>query len=247
MDAYRTARALAPVVRAVVKELGRWGPPSFTRGGVKKRRGRKRWGGPTRHPRMARGGGLKELKNQGFLINDAIISATGDTSVSVVRIAQGITENQRLGRRILTVRFMFRGHVSLPLTALASQTADIVRIILVHDKQCNGAIPPVAGSTGVLQLATYNSWLELDNRDRFRVLFNRFYVLNSLAGGGQAGDVFGVHIKMVRGSIKLAIPIEFSGAGGLIGDIRSNNLFFIFISQGGFAGVALDTRLRFTG
>lgn len=172
------------------------------------------------------------------------VAATGNVYDSLVEIPQGAGESQRVGRKCTITAISLRYVVSLNNTSTPSSTEDGCRVIIFHDKQCNGAIAPI---TQVLASDTYLSYNNLANKERFRILSDKFHDLSSTAGSYDGtNDQFGA--KGVTKSVYLRcdIPIEFSGATGAIAEIRSNNIGVLIISDKAkcnFSGLA---RVRYS-
>ncbi len=199
-----------------------------------------RWG----NVRYRRGGGhyhpSRELKFHDLVVDDAVVPATGANTLSFCLIQQGIQETGRIGRKCVVKSVAFRYTVATPTDAILGDT---IRIIIVWDKQANGSIPAV---TGVLDTASLSSYLNLENSGRFVVLMNRFHTINIMASGTATGtwpnEQYHTFFKKVN------IPIEFSGTAGVIGEITSNNIYAIYITANGNAGVFdSKVRIRFQG
>ncbi len=189
-----------------------------------------------------------ELKFHDLDIDDAVVAAAGSIAEdSCVTIAQDTTESTRVGRKCTIRSINWRFAVSLPATAAAGTGGtDEVRVILYLDKQCNGA---TAAVTDVLESADFQSFNNLANKSRFRVLMDRAYVMKppAAAGDGTTND-FNADLMTDAFFKKVAIPIEYDNTAttGAITTVRSNNIGVITISRGGLAGFESKMRLRFS-
>ncbi len=217
-----------------------WSVPAFARAKRLKPRGTGYYG----RFRRQSGAGRGELKFFDVTIDDAVI-ATGATVAiaSVNLISQGITETQRIGRKC-TIR-----HIDWRLRlrkAFATSTAgdDVVRVILYLDRQANGA---TATTTDVLETADFQSFYNLANQNRFRILMDRTCDLNSSAGAGDGttNDTF-AWSKTLRFNRKLRITLEFSDAAGVITNLRSNNIGVLTLSSNGTSELQSQMRIRFS-
>ncbi len=192
-----------------------------------------------------------ELKFKDSTLNDATIATTGTVQVSAVLIAQGTKENERLGRKCV-VRSLYATFdicIALQVGGINGTKGDSVRIMIMLDKQANGAVPAVLD---ILETAQFMSYRNLANSLRFRTLSDKMYTLQRHAT--ENGDVSGQAVdnlettRIVKISIpKLNIPLEFNATTGAITEIRSNNIIFLYISKNGIAGIENRTRIRFTG
>ncbi len=192
-------------------------------------------------------GPSQELKFHDLDIDDAAVAAGATVAIdSVNKIAQGTTENTRIGRKCTIKSINWRFNIIEASTATAASTSDVVRIILYLDKQCNGA---TAATTDILESADYQSFNNLANKSRFRTLMDRTYALNCPAGSGRGStDTLSYGEMNVQDSFykKCNIPIEFDSTAGAITEIRSNNIGVLTLSESGVCGFLSKMRLRFS-
>lgn len=168
---------------------------------------------------------------------------------SVVLIGQGVTESTRIGRKAVIKNIAWRGRLNLGNLSISTITMpEITRLILVLDSQANGAAPTVSGADGLLETANYQSFNNLANKGRFKVLMDKYIVLNALAaaGNGTTNDIGGVS-KTFAFYSKCEIPIEYSGTASpsVITEVRTNNIFGIMINESTQSNVSLDSKFRF--
>ncbi len=192
------------------------------------------------------GMGKDELKFKDTDLDDALIATAGGITDSINKIAQGTTESTRIGRKCVIKSIMWRWSITLPTTATAIETSDIVRVILYLDKQCNGATATV---TDILESADFQSFNNLANKGRFRTLMDRSYNMNSPSGSGRGTTdtlSYGDHVISDQFYKKVTIPVEFDNTAGAITEIRSNNIGILLISGGGYCAFASKFRLRFS-
>lgn len=189
--------------------------------------------------------GRGELKFFDTAPANATISSTGEIpSSSVVPIAQGTTENDRIGRKCTIKKILWRYTLLLPFGTLQSNT-DVVRIILYQDKQCNGA---TIAALDLLETDEFDSFRNLANSNRFRILMDRVHVLNMPAAGGNGTAIETCSYTMRRTFNKTCnIPLEFDSTTGALTELRSNNIGVFTISRNGLCSMVSEMRLRFTG
>jgi len=144
---------------------------------------------------------------------------------------QGTDFNNRIGRKVLLKKIFIRGLCNLeaagsPATGqlVSAQTA---RFILFWDAQPNGALATigdllVGGGTG-----TAYSQLNLNNRDRFKVLKDKTYTFDAFGLNTTATQTFGFTGRSMH-AIKIfkSVNLEsiFVTSGGTIADITSGAL-----------------------
>lgn len=193
--------------------------------------------------RYANGG---ELKFHDVSPGDSPTVTAGIITTSLNLIAQGTTEKTRIGRKCVIKSINWHWNITLPPSTAAADAGDNVRVMLILDKQANGAVPVVLD---ILELEQYQEFRNLANSGRFQVLYDRTYPVLASAGSGRGstdtlsygeGHLVGTFYK------KCNIPIEFSGVTGAITEIRSNNLIALFISESGKATFGSRMRLRFS-
>ncbi len=190
-----------------------------------------------------------ELKFHNLDVDDAVI-ATGGTIAedSLLTIAEGNGESDRVGRKVTVKRIQMNYDFLLPQTAVAAQTSDAVRVILYWDKQTNGAAATVLG---ILEVADWQSFRNLANSGRFQVLLDKTVSLNCGAGSGRGTTdtlSYAEVEKHFSWSKACNIPIEYdnSATTGVITSIRSNNLGILTISKGGLAAFGSRIRIRYS-
>ncbi len=190
-----------------------------------------------------------ELKFHDLDIDDASIAANGTIiEDSCITIAQGLTEANRIGRKLTIRSIGWRFNISnVESTGTDAGNPETIRLILYQDKQTNKAAATI---TGILESDSYQSFNNLANKGRFLTLMDRTYTLNPQAGGGDgttsdwaAQDVNDSFFKSCN------IPVEYdnSATTGEISSVTSNNLGVLILSKTGGASI-FDSkmRLRFT-
>ncbi len=164
-------------------------------------------------------------------------------------IPQDVTEDGRIGRKCTIHSVMLRGAVRYNEVDAAATPppADLVRILVYLDTQCNGA---VANATALLVNDAITSPNNLSDSGRFKTLWDKFVVMNfnGLASDGAGVVSAGENMRYFSMYKKVKIPLQFSGATGAIAEIRSNNIGCMVISaQAGCQITNSIIRLRFEG
>lgn len=191
--------------------------------------------------------GPGELKFHDVDLDDAVVATGGTITPTINIIPQGVTEIQRVGRKCTIRSINWRYRITLPeVDALGTPNpSEMIRIILYHDKQTNGAAATV---TGILESADFQSFNNLANKGRFNILLDKSVSLNyqTLASDGANVVSQGGTQRDLTFFKKCTIPIEFDAASGVITEIRSNNLGVLLISSNGICGFDSKFRLRFS-
>lgn len=184
----------------------------------------------------------QELKFFDTTIANTTIGSVGSIhSDSLVEIPQGVTESQRVGRKCTIKSLHLRFVASLISTTTAANADDGLRVIVYHDKQCNGA---TAAVTDILETADYLSYNNLSNKNRFRILYDEFCDISAQAAGGSTFTT-GTVAKTWSKHLPMNLPIEFSATTGAITEIRSNNIGILAISDNGAMNLRTTARVRF--
>lgn len=227
--------------RLMAKYLGKR-PRSSGSAVVKRRRmvvpGRTRVGGYYGRYNRASGNEVK--------FHDSITSSTITNGGLIVDnipsgIESGTEEDQRIGRSITATRLNFNGIFTLP--ASTSNHTDVVRLMVVQDKQCNGA---TFTSAQLLESGGgFLSYRNLENTARFNVLYDKRFTLNAMTSLGSSTQPV---TRFFKASIPLkGMKFEYSSTTGSITELKSNNLAIFMISEHGVALVNMVSRLRFVG
>ncbi len=187
-----------------------------------------------------------ELKFFDVDIDDAVVAATAITD-SVNKIAQGITEVTRIGRKCTIKSIHWRYQITLPEQDAVADPAlgDTLRVILYVDKQCNGA---TIAATDLLETANFQSFRNLANSGRFNILCDKTHSINYTAMASDGAGLVSqsaVNLNYVFNK-RLDVPIEFNAAAGAITEIRSNNIGVLLTTGNGLCGFFSAMRLRFS-
>jgi len=190
-------------------------------------------------------------------IADASVGATGDiqNSGTLLVIASGAGESQRVGRKVTIRKMMVRGEATLNeydgATAADASAANRVRIIFYLDKQCNGAAATAGDILGP-GTVNVNSFNELVNKGRFTILKDKIITLNPMALAKDGTNYVRPRVnKSFFFAKKCNIPIEYdTGGTGAITEIRSNNIGCLLVADSAVAGfpctVTALVRFRYT-
>lgn len=206
----------------------------------------KKWSqkrGPSKRPfksvmarRYARGPSIRGEQK----ISSRSISADFNTTGSVELLnglSQGSDNDNRLGRKIF---MKYVEGIWKASSTLGSGVAQSCRILIVYDRQSNGAAPAI---TDVLTTNNSCALKDYDARDRFLILLDEFFDLPNFTG---------TEFKMQTGRFyrKIGMPTIFnSGNAGTVADIASGSLYLLTIGDvaaGATDGaLTIKTRLHF--
>lgn len=225
--------------------------------------------GPVRRvyplPRRAYAGSRVPLRSGGYTpnaherkvfdITNTIYQANSTPSVvNQFAMTQGTDFNQRIGRKVIIKSIQCRGMCvgeGAKALAMVGAAAQYIRCIMLVDMQPNGSLPTAAN---ILASATDpTSFMNLDNRDRFKVIWDKKFVLDPFIfqTGTNLGYSCSNQIKQFDIYKKCNIEVIFNNVnGGTIADIQSGSIIFLSLgtTAAGLntdANIIMSTRLRY--
>lgn len=173
-------------------------------------------------------------------------------------IRAGSSFNNRVGRKIEMISLRLVGQMVSVRTTVAQ---DYNRIMLVYDRQTNGALPAIADILQATDQAGTNTTdsftgINLNNRDRFVILRDEHLCMPTQTQA--AGTVItnpGGQIDPVSTTFKLDWYVKLKGlvaqfkadsAPAVIGDISTGGLYLVTFGDNvaGTEGWALETQTR---
>ena len=104
-----------------------------------------------------------ELKNTDYSTSNLWTTASTQWTITPVNLmAQGTAATNHIGRKVTLKSILVRSSID---------TTDVHRMVIIYDKECNGA---AAVAADIFAVNTISSPLNLDNSDRFIVLADVF-------------------------------------------------------------------------
>lgn len=151
-------------------------------------------------------------------------------------VANGTDASTRIGRKLTIKSLLLKYQWQLAPTSTGGSP---LRILVVYDKQANGAAPAI---TDILLADNFNSPNNLSNRDRFVTIFDR------ITDPVSTGDQFAIADVNFK-SLELEQMFN-AGSAGTIADITSGSIY-LFVAQMGGIGTAnpffaYRSRIRYT-
>lgn len=159
-------------------------------------------------------------------------------------IPEGTGPSERVGRKCTIKQIFVKGQCRLTGSSVLADTSDKVRIVMVLDKQHNGSASEATGSL-ILEGDSVNSFRNLEETGRFKVLADKVITLSKAAGSTTGG--FGSVTKAWNISLpKVSIPLEYSGSTGGTTELRSNHISLFTVSElTGQTAIDCNMRLRY--
>jgi len=170
---------------------------------------------------------------------------TGSISLLAIPVL-GSDMNQRIGRKIHMRSLYIRGTLQRESYAAGNHPACLCRLIVVYDKQPNGAAPIM---TDILNAADSVAHLNLNNRDRFQIIKDKQWSLDAWSLNETVGQFMGLSgrcaypVKIYK---KLNLETIYNASAGSIADITSGALWLVTIGNTADGGnFSLTSRVRY--
>jgi len=173
-----------------------------------------------------------DIDAQAYNVNTTVVT----TPLCLPTLGTDMT--QRIGRKICLKTLAIRGNLGISNTLPTPPTVSDIgvlwaRLIVLWDTQPNGANP---SATDVLKTASVFSPLNLNNRDRFRVLRDKMYTFDPFAydPAGTATTAWNKTNQNIKIFVKLPnLETIFNATnGGTVADIASGNLIAFWLGSG---------------
>jgi len=173
-----------------------------------------------------------------------IIPSTGVAQCFVLLngVATGTDFTDRIGRKILMKSLFIRGLIYPQDTTVLN---NMCRMIVVYDKQANGTAPVI---TDVLKTDSATAQLNLNNRDRFEVIFDKQWTagaMNTTATQTYSNAPVHRSVKLYK---RLNHEVQFGGTTNAIGSIQTGSLYLFTLgiqSDGDGHLLGITVRIRF--
>ncbi len=221
--------------------LGPMGWPGYRHGSLGLTRPRKyRSGGGGRRRMQYRSGRFKGKKSRRSCLLglnpekkflDFALSATPTatgTLTNLSTIAQGDGESDRIGRKAIITDIMLKGHIIL-LQGTSAAASNRVRLVIVQDKQTNGANFTTSDLFNIAGTADINAYRDLSHIGRFQVLYDKIWTINPQFAGDGTTDVSADAMRDVHINLKCCIPIEYdnSVSTGAVSSQQVNSVWLV--------------------
>lgn len=201
-----------------------------------------------------------------YFERETVAAAVGNTLATakiitpVVGIQTGTGQNNRVGHRISITQLSYYGIVKMPERnnqAYSVVNDDILRVMVVIDKQTNGVTLSVADlldNTNTGTVGNVHSFRNLTSTTRFRILKDEFVhidgnppIHDTSAGATTSNYACPVRRLPMEYHYKFEKPllIEYTSTTGAIAEIKSNNIYIVFLSHNGVVEVGGVTRVRY--
>lgn len=173
-------------------------------------------------------------------------------STSINLVDQGNAENQMIGRKIIikSIELHIRLQSARDSDGVVTNVVNAhnYRFMLVLDRQCNGA---AATWANIFDDANYLTFKNVENSQRFRVIKEWKGAINTELDYADTPALYITGNKQVwiKWYKRCNYPIEFApmaGGSRVIGEVKSNNLLLVSVSDTGAIAMVGKARIRYT-
>lgn len=208
---------------------------------------------------ITRTGGFRNLQGGELKVKDTAIDldfANANGSAALLNgLYQGSTFYNRVGRRVVIKKIGLHLQITPNSDAAAVIPAQTCRILLVQDRQWNSAAGPLLAPTVLAdqidETTISTSSLSFNNlqwRDRFRVLMDKFYQFPPYNVSVQPSS--GQNGWLLKRNIRLNLPVTYTGVDGFAANIATNALWLLVLGEttvasGEFYTLSGSARIRF--
>lgn len=185
--------------------------------------------------------GLEEKKVVDTAAGTYVCDTTG-TVTAINLSAQGTDFTNRIGRKTTNVAVQLEGQIQ-PIDF--GTTSCKCRVMLIYDAQPNGALPAI---TDILTASTSQAFMNLNNRDRFKVLSEHNVTIGGISNTATQSYSIAPGVSNVSIYKRCNLDTIWTGTTAAIGSIGTGSLLLVTIGDaaanngGVFYGAA---RVRF--
>lgn len=210
----------------------------------------------TRVPMATRGWTPNSVERKVFDVNPTVYQLNTTPNIfSICNPTQGSDMSNRIGRKInlksVYIRATIATEPSMTAGAVGATPAQAARLILLVDMQPNGALPNIAD---ILVTSTITSHLNLNSRDRFRILWDKFLTFDPYIVNATASTAVATASRQIQAVKKFKL-LNFeqtynSSSTGSISDIATGSLVMVLLGSQATGSLDLNctmsTRVRYT-
>lgn len=185
------------------------------------------------------------------VITTAAVGGSVDSILGTVGIPQGTDAKSRIGIRAFLWSASIHGDIKF-IPGSDPNASDEVRIMVVLDKQSNGASASIQNVLDLSATADVNAFRLEQNRARYTVLMDRIYTMNPMAMGSTTAPAvegatvlrrFSFNKRWVNG-LKVVYK---EGSTGTDSQIVDNNLWIMAFAKNGVnCSIQWDSRVHYT-
>lgn len=155
-----------------------------------------------------------EVKRRDEVLTLSPALSTGAQFQIVNPVPNGNLDFQRIGNTITCLSLQLKASITFP------DSTNRVRLLIIQDKQCNGAVP-VQADFLTFPLNGINSFINPDSRARFKIHHDKVY-----SGGAQGTVATAVNIYK-----KINCKTLYNNSTDIVSAITTNALYIVLLSD----------------
>lgn len=167
----------------------------------------------------------------------------------VVQVPAGTGPSDRVGEMIFIKSLHLKGYlVNVPQAGTPQAAHNIVRLVVVLDKQTNGV---QANYSDVFDQNALQTYRKIENTERFSILADKTITFQA-TGSNPTPAFWPEQTRFIQynKSFSTPIPIKFAGVAGTISELKTNNIFVMAIGNNAGSNTVCSfygrTRIRYT-
>jgi len=189
---------------------------------------------------------VPDKKYEDHIYAPAVITTAGSVTDPLCKPLSGAGDNNRVGNHLTITNVGIKGTFEVVTAgytdATAAPTHEKLRLMLVYDRQANGTS---FSPTDVLATANVESFRNMDQLDRFVVLWDKTYDLGAEGSVYSAARIDGGgHISFNK---KISLPVDFADDAGdpVAATIKTGALRMLRISRLGIVQCNYVVRTKY--
>ncbi len=183
-----------------------------------------------------------EVKHHDVGQSPSIVNAGAVFGTPINGMLEGLGSEQRIGSKVHIHKVSFKGILTPTDT---TDDGDVVRLMVVQDKQASGQTPTVAN---VLQSASPQSFRNRETTKRFNILFDKRIAWDSRSVGVENPPTTFVQRHLLVEFFKdVDIEVQYLSSAATYAAISTNSIFLLTISsEAGATDLSGNFRVSFT-
>jgi len=176
-------------------------------------------------------------------VDTTAVSVNTTPSLTLLNgIAAGTDFTDRIGRKVILKSLQIRYGIE-PTDQIVG--VNHMRFLIVYDRQTNGAAPII---TDILKASSPFSQMNLNNRDRFQVLWDKVHVQPFAANTATQAVSFGQTVWCGKKYRTLKHEMIFGGTAATVASIQTGSIYLLAVGTNTATADStfiFNTRIRF--
>ncbi len=185
----------------------------------------------------------QELKYVDTALAGAPVLAAGTWINEMTQVAEGLGQNERIGKKIHVKKIMLRVDVHLSATTDSTATSDSIRMLVMLVRSAPGQA--VTASSLLSTPSLINDFNNLQNRGAYVTLMDKYISLSAASGGGSTAT-FGEEATHFEWFKDLNLDIQYDTAAATLSSHSVTSIQMFALTGSGRINLSGICRVRFT-